>query len=484
MKDPRYLGFILGLLSLTQAAQAVTLPKPNIVLLFVDDLGWADLGYRNPDKWETPHIDQLARDGVDFQQCYIACPTCSPSRGTLITGKHPARLKLVRHIQGHEGKNVKLIYDEEGLGEYHLLASDPCQFPSKERLELDELTYAEAMKPLGYTSMLLGKWHLGADHEFGPVHQGFDQLFGITDYSLPSPYDRNFIQPTAFPTLEERDVYLKAKVDGRDLTTVAHKDIRNPFLVGHLTDAAVDFIDTYDNPNPFMLSFWYYDVHGPHVGTQQYVDHFLKKGLPRKEAEYGAMLKSVDDSVGRVRAALTRNGLAQNTIVMLLSDQGGAFDNSPFRGGKYAETLYEGGARVPFLVSWPGVTQPGSTNNSIVQSTDVFPTLIEWAGGDPAEYNDLDGLSLVETIRQNSELKRVAPMYGYRAYGDLYASVREGDWKLLAYRSGVLKLYNIALDMGEENDVAAQYSEKVAVLKAKLVTWEKEMGVEQYSGVQ
>ena len=210
---------------------------------------------------------------------------------------------------------------------------------------------------------------------------------------------------------------------------------------------------------------------------------FEAKGLTGKYAHYAAMVKSVDDSVGRVRKAILEKGIDRNTIIIFLSDQGGYFENPPFRGGKRIDTLYEGGARVPFIFHWPSVTRTGTINNSVVQSTDLFPTLIEIAGGDPAKYEDLDGVSLLPTIRNNRLLERAGPIFGYRAYEDLYASVRQGDWKLLAYRSGKLKLYNIASDAGELNDLAATHPEWVEQLRDRLMGWEREMGVDGYSGV-
>ena len=432
--------------------------KPNIVLFFVDDLGWSSLGYRNPGVYETPNIDQLAREGLDFQQAYIASPTCSPSRGTLLTGKHPARLKLVRHIT-HDTRNAKLIKDEQGRVTHHVLFQDPAQFPSKNWVDLEHISYAEALKEQGYYNLFLGKWHLGFS-DFHPIKQGFDHQIGTTDRGSPSSYYPDYFKDEA--VLEEET---------------------QRYLTDRLTDSIVEFIETYDKDQPFMVSYWYYNVHTPHIGRRDYVKYFESRGLTDRYAHLAAMVKSVDDSVGRVREALEQKGIEKETIIIFLSDQGGYFDNPPFHGGKRVDTLYEGGARVPFIVYWPGVTQ-AAKNNSIVQSTDLFPTLVEIAGGDPSEYKDLDGVSLLSTIKNNSTLKRGEPIYGYRAYQDLYASVRDGGWKLLAYRSGILKLYNIDKDIKEENDLAKVYPGKVKDLRAKLVEWEKEMGVEKYSGVQ
>ncbi len=436
---------------------ALAARQPNIVLFFVDDLGWSDLEYRN-EVFESPNIDRLAHEGLDFQQAYIACPTCSPSRGTLLTGKHPARLKLVRHIPG----GVKNGFDKYGRAsrEFNVLEIDPAQFPCVNWLALEHTTYAEALSELGYYNLFVGKWHLGHE-EFHPIHQGFDRQIGTSNFGHPASY-----YP---PYFRNSDVLA---------------DEQERYLTDKLTDEAVSFIEGYDKDRPFMLSFWYYSVHSPHVGRRDLAAHFEAKGLEGNFAHYAAMVKAVDESVGRVRDALTQRGIADETIVIFLSDQGGYFDNAPFHGGKMVDTLYEGGARVPFIFHWPGVTQTGSINNSIVQSTDLFPTLVEIAGGDPSAYENLDGVSLKTTIKNNSKLERGEPIYGYRAYEDLYASVRESDWKLLAYRSGILKLYNIADDIGEKNNLAVSNPEKTAELKAKLIDWEKKMGVENYSGVQ
>lgn len=430
--------------------------KPNIVLFFVDDLGWSDMGFRNP-VFETPNLDKLSKTGINFQQAYIASPTCSPSRATLVTGQHPARLQMVRHIPG----GIKYGFDKfhRTENEFHLLERDPAQFPSRNWLPLDRLTYAEALKKLGYYNLFIGKWHLGSE-EYHPIHQGFDEQIGTTNYGHPkSYYPQYFKQETDFP------------------------DENNTYLTDRLTKHAADFIKKYDKEKPFMLTFSYYAVHTPHIGREDWLAYFKEKGLDERYANYAAQVKVLDESVGKVLEAISERGIEEETIILFISDQGGYFENAPLRGGKMKETLFEGGARVPFFVHWPGVTQPNSSNNSIVQSTDLFPTLVEIAGGNPEDYQDLDGVSLVSTIKENSELKRNEPIYGYRAYEDLYVSVREDQWKLLAYRSGKVELYDIDNDPEESTDVASEQAEKVEELVKKLTRWEKEMNVEAYSGI-
>ncbi|WP_236624917.1 sulfatase-like hydrolase/transferase [Rhodopirellula sp. SWK7] len=430
--------------------------QPNILLLFVDDLGWNDLGYRNP-KFETPNIDRLAAESVDFEWAYIPSPTCSPSRATLLTGKHPTRLQIVRHIPNEP----KFGFDKFGRtdDEFNLWETDPAQFPCRNWLPLEHTTYAEALKGLGYYNQFLGKWHLG--HEpYHPVKQGFDAQFGTSNAGHPKSY-----YP---PFFKNSDVLANE---------------RERYLTDTLTDEAVRFVEQYDRDQPFMLSMWYYNVHRPPVGRRDFVEYFEAKGYAKEDAVYAAQVKAVDESVGRLREALTQKEIDKDTVVIFLSDQGSWYQNLPLRGSKRVDTLCEGGARVPMLVHWPGVSKP-TRNESLVQSTDLFPTMVEIAGGNPGDYENLDGVSLVSTIRENSVLDRGEPLIGYRAYEDLYVSVREGDWKLLAYRSGKVSLYNIPDDEREEHDLAASHPEIVHALTRKLIVWEVQMGVQEYSGVQ
>ncbi|MCK5172023.1 MAG: sulfatase-like hydrolase/transferase, partial [Planctomycetes bacterium] len=326
-----------------QQPPVVSGQKPNIVLFFVDDLGWSDLGYRNP-VFESPNIDRLAKEGLDFEQAYIACPTCSPSRGTLLTGKHPARLKLVRHIAG----DPKFGFDKFGRTdeEFSLWEGDPAQFPCVNWLALEHTSYAEALKELGYYNVFIGKWHLGHE-EYHPIHQGFDRQIGVTNAGHPGSYYPPYFKNSEMMASE-----------------------KERYLTDKLTDEAVKFIKQYDKHQPFMLSFWYYCVHGPHEGRKDWVRHFESRGLSGKDANYAAMVKSVDESIGRVRKAIKEKGIEKETIIIFLSDQGGYFENPPLHGGKRIDTLYEGGARVPFIFHWPSVTQ-SAKNNSIVQSTDL-----------------------------------------------------------------------------------------------------------------
>ncbi len=431
--------------------------KPNIVLFFVDDLGWTDVGFRK-ESLKTPNIDQLATESINFTQAYVASPTCSPSRATLVTGKHTARLKMVRHIPG--GPKFP-EFDKFGRTDepFHTWATDPAKFPSRNWLPLEHTTYAEALKELGYFNLFVGKWHLGHE-KFHPVKQGFDRQIGTSNAGHPGSY-----YP---PYFKNSDVFAEEK---------------ERYLTDKLTDETVRFIEGWNKAKPFMISFWYYSVHKPNVGRKDWLKYYEARGLKGADAHYAAMISSVDESIGRIRKALAARGMAEDTVIVFTSDQGSWFENPPYRGSKRTDTLGEGGARVPFLVRWPGVTPEGATNDSVIQTTDLFPTFVEMAGGDPSDHKDLDGMSLVPILRNNGRLQRGSPIFGYRAYEDLYASVREGPWKLFAYRSGKLVLYQVEKDRYETNDLSSENPDRVERLRKALLEWEERMGVEEYSGV-
>lgn len=445
--------------------------RPNIVLLFVDDLGWGDLGYRN-ETFETPAIDRLAAESVDFQRAFVPNPACSPSRAALLTGLHPVRLGLLRHIPT-TAKAPKATDTAAGVAagdaggpefdvygrttkEWARLPSDPSGMRSRNWLPLDVTTYAEALAPLGYTSHFAGKWHLG--HEpYHPLKQGFDTQFGTTNFGHPKSYNAPFF-----------------------VNTDVLQDVREGHLTGVLTDHAVDLISRHDNSRPFMLSLWYYGVHRPPVGRADLVRHYEQQGLSGQQAVYRAQVKAVDESVGRIRAALAGRGLDKNTVVLLTSDQGSLYSNAPLRGNKREDTLCEGGTRVPLLIHYPDVFAPAKCD-AAVQTTDIFPTLVELGGGQPDGNRPLDGVSLLPVLRGGT-LSRTEPLIGYRSYQDLYASVRQGPWNLLAYRSGQVRLYNTVSDISEQHDVSTEQPQRVESLLASLVKWEQQMGVARYSG--
>ncbi|WP_366184024.1 sulfatase [Flavobacterium ovatum] len=422
--------------------------KPNVVLFFVDDLGWADVGYRNA-KFHTPNIDQLRKDGMDFSRAYIATPTCSPSRASILTGREPVRFQMVRHVDDGNG----IDFDDKGnsINDFSLWPNDPVQMPSINMLPLKEITYAERLKELGYYNFFLGKWHLG-DARYFPTKQGFDEEYGVCNYGHPKNYYPPFF----------KDVNPLASFDKSDL-----------YLETVLANKAIDFISNYKNDKPFMLSYFHYDVHGPQIGRKDWVEQYKKEGLKGKDAEYAAMISAVDESVGRVRKALIEKGIADNTVIIFTSDQGGFFSNAPLSGGKTGgNTLGEGGARVPFLMYYPGVTKANTSSAIPIQTTDVFPTLVDIAGGKVCKDKQVNGKSLLPIVK-GEKFKEDRSLYFFRSYEDQYAAVIAGDWKLVKYHSGKFQLFNIKNDMSEQKDLITIELKQADKLKKDIAKWEK-----------
>ena len=431
-----------------QEKQSTVSNKPNIVLLFIDDYGWSDIGYRN-DTFNTPNLDQFKTESLDFNRAYIPTPTCSPSRLSILTGKEAIRLGMPRHIN---------IDPEHPDAEYNLWPTDPVQRPSRNYLPLEELTYAERLKEHGYYNMFIGKWHLGHKGRY-PTDQGFDAEFGTTDHGHPKSY--------YFPFFKDGDPngFVKNYKEGDYLTDV-------------LTDGAVNFIKDYDKDQPFMLSFWYYSVHGPSIGREDLLKKYQDAGLKGKYAHHAAMVEAMDESVGRVRTALKEKGIADNTVIIIMSDQGGAYTNAPLSGGKKGgNALGEGGARVPLLINYPGLTKANTETNIPVQSIDIYPTLIEIASGKEYQDKQIQGVSLLPILKGDTIKKR--NLYFFRSYEDQYAAVISGDWKLVKYHSGKFQLFNVSEDIREAHDLMGTGLGVETTLKKDIAAWESE-AVPQY----
>ena len=423
----------------------VSLDKPNIVLLFIDDYGWSDIGYRN-DVFQTPNLDQFKKESLDFNRAYIPTPTCSPSRLSILTGKEAIRLGMPRHIS---------IDPENPDAEYNLWPSDPVQRPSRNYLPLEEITYAERLKELGYYNMFVGKWHLGHQGRY-PTDQGFDADYGTTDAGHPKSY--------YYP-------FFKAKDDPKGFLKSGLKE--GDYLTDVLTDGAVNFIKDYDKDEPFMLSFWYYSVHGPSIGREDLLKKYQDAGLKGKYAHHAAMVEAMDESVGRVREAIEAKGIADNTVIIIMSDQGGAYTNAPLSGGKKGgNALGEGGARVPLLINYPGITKANTETNIPVQSIDLYPTLMEIASGKKYDNKDIQGVSLMPILKGETIKNR--SLYFFRSYEDQYAAVINGNWKLIKYHSGKFQLFNVAEDISEQNNLIGTGLKIEEELKTNIAAWEAE----------
>jgi arylsulfatase A-like enzyme len=423
-----------------------TAAPPNIIVILVDDLGWADLGCQGSQFHLTPHIDRMAREGMRFTDAYSACTVCSPTRAALLTGKHPARLHLTDWIPGHAAPRAKL--------------SPPEWTP---RLDVAEPTLASRLKSAGYATAAIGKWHLGEGTT--PEQFGFDLNLGGDQRGQPPRY----VSPYGLPKLP----------DGPS----------GEFLTDRESAEAMRFIEAH-RERPFFLQLWHYAVHTPIAGKPEAVKRFqARKGDDQRNPVYAALLESVDESVGRIRAQLERLGVATNTVLVFTSDNGGLVlggdarptSNRPLRSGK--GDVYEGGVRVPFIVVWPGVVRGGTTSSKPVQTVDVYPTLLEAAGVPDVEGHERDGISLVGTLRGQGGGPDRSLYWHYPHYhpggATPYGAVRSGDWKLVEfYETGHLELYHLASDLGETTDLANAIPEKANELARELAGWRKRVGAQ------
>ena len=451
---PSVLAQILSLFALaanaavpdTNAAAATRAAAPNFVLIVADDLGWTDLGCYGSRFYQTPNLDRLARQGVKFTQAYSACTVCSPTRAALLTGKYPARLHLTDWIKGHDYPRAKLKPPEWTM-----------------HLPLEEITLAKALKPAGYATASIGKWHLGGP-EFYPEKQGFDLNLGGCDKGQPPSY----FSPYKIPTLKDGPV--------------------GEFLTDREGAEACRFIEA-NRDRPFFLYLPHHAVHTPLMAKTNVVAKYrarIQAGMAQSNAVYAGLIESVDDSVGRVLQKLEDLKLDDHTVVIFTSDNGGLVlnritSNLPLRAGK--GSAYEGGVRIPLIIKWPGVTRAGSTNETPVMSADHYPTLLEIAGVKTAPGQIVDGESLVPLLRSFGTLKREALYWHYPHYhpggATPYSAIREGDFKLIEfYEDNHVELYDLRQDLSERHDLARAQPEKAAALRSKLQVWRAAVGAQ------
>ncbi len=442
--------------------QSTTLKKPNIILILVDDMGWTDVACYGSQYYETPNIDRLAREGMRFTDSYASCAVCSPTRASIMTGRYPARLGITDWIRGRfQGGTVPL--DGKNPGGYEGSENTKLLCPQNARwLELDEITMAEVLKPAGYVSCHIGKWHLGFE-EWYPDKQGFDYNIGGCDYGQPPSYfDPYFRKGHGYiPTLPPRKV--------------------GEFLTDREADEAVYFIEENKN-QPFFLYMAHYAVHTPLEGKNEVVRKYASKPSTHQDnATYAAMVESVDDSVGKILDKLNELGIAEDTLILFTSDNGGylrATHNAPLRSGKGYP--YEGGIRVPLIVRWPGKIEAGSEDKTPVTSIDYLPTVCEAVSIPLPDDRSIDGLSLLPLLIQKGTLDREDLFWHFPHYrGEImpYSIIRSQDWKLIKrYEGQMYELFNLREDLSEESDLSDKHPEKVAELNQKLEAWLKDTG--------
>jgi arylsulfatase A len=455
-------GMAAGALALggcTEAARTnsalAAATKPNVIIILVDDLGWADVGCYGSRYYETPNIDRLASQGMRFTQGYAACAVCSPTRASIMTGRYPARLGVTDWIRSRfqgtaipadkknpngytGGKDKKLLCPENALW-----------------MELEEVTIAEALKPAGYTTCHIGKWHLGPD-DWYPDKQGFDYNIGGCDYGQPPSYF---------------DPYYRKGQEG--IPTLAPRK-EGEYLTDREADEAEAFIKKHA-AGPFFLYMAHYAVHTPIQAKADLTAKYeAKTATEQKNAKYAAMVESVDHAVGRIMRALDEAGAADNTLIVFTGDNGGLLpitSNVPLRSGKGYP--YEGGIREPFIVRWPGRVKAETECGTPVCSIDLFPTICAAAGVALPKERAIDGVSIMPLLTQAGGLKRDMLIWHFPHYrgADVvpYSIIRAGDWKLIKrYEGKEFELFNLKDDMSETTDLASQMPEKVKALDAQL----------------
>lgn len=448
----------VGMSQLAFASLANAAGPPNVVVLLADDLGWADtslLGHEN--LAPTPNLDRLAARGMTFSRAYAASPLCSPTRESLITGLHPARVGIV-DAKGHVPQVVlQALRQPAGPA-----TSKTTTILSATRLRTEYFTLAESLKGAGYATGHFGKWHLGRD-PYTPLQQGFDVDFPHTFAAGPPGGYLGWGTKTASPA-------------------PAHEHIED-----RTAKEAVAFIKA-NRKRPFFLNYWLFSVHAPFEAKPLLVDKYkalARQNRSKQSPTYAAMIEPMDKAVGLILDTLDRLKLAENTIIVFVSDNGGNVhsrvdgvppaNNGPLRGGK--GMLWEGGSRVPCVVVWPGQVSGSSFSSQVIQSTDFYPTILEMLALPPQPGQIFDGMSIVPALRGQPLQRDAIFTYFPRRGADGSppgVSVTSGDWKLIRFfhdgpdGAHRYELYNLARDVRESVDLAAQSAGRVAELDAKI----------------
>jgi len=457
----------------TQAARAGRAPRakrPNIVFFLVDDMGLMDSTLYGSKYYRTPNVERLAKRGMMFTNAYAANPLCSPTRASILTGKYPCRLGITTPA-GH----LPALPDQPLLGKTAAPFHKVVCPRSRRFLPLEEYTLAEAFRDAGYATAFIGKWHLGHDEKWWPKAQGFD--INIAGGRYPGP--PSYFSPYRIQTL----------TDGP----------KGQYITDRLTDEATGYLrKAARTDKPFMMCFWHYAVHAPFEGKADLIAEYRKRKDPRGKQNcptMGAMIQSMDESLGRLLDTLDELKLTDNTVIIFFSDNGGNMyntvegvtptNNYPLRSGK--GNIHEGGVREPCVVVWPAAVTPGSASDEIISSIDWYPTMLDMAGIAKPPAAQFDGLSLTPVLKGTGVLAREAIFCHYPHYmpapGNLPStSVRKGKWKLIRVygegpnRSHGYELYDLADDVGETKNLAPAMPVKVKQLDALITQYIKDTG--------
>lgn len=466
---------LLGLMLLSSCGksekkEALNSSPPNILLIHVDDLGWADVGAFGSDFYQTPNIDQLARQGMKFTQSYAAAAICSPTRAAMLTGKYPARIGITDWIRAEfqggvlpaDGGNPQGYDENEGLA-----LKTPKNFLF---MPLEQKTIAEYLKELGFATAHVGKWHLGSESHF-PEQQGFDVNKGGCDLGQPPSYFDPYEPFNGNPD------YIIPNLPPRKT---------GEYLTDREGDEVVDFISN-NKDKPFFVHWASYTVHTPLMGKEEVVDKY--KELPtgkQNNPTYAAMVESLDDNVGKILDALDSLGLAHNTLVIFTSDNGGLMgnpnrqvtNNAPLRSEKGYP--YEGGIRIPTIMRWPGMIPENTESATPIISMDMLPTILEITGLDQGAEK-VDGKSLTALMSDPDQSLDRDMFWHFPHYrgSDVvpYSIIRSGKYKLIHYYGQQQdELFDLEADQKEEQNLINKDLNLDAALLDKLMTWTEETG--------
>ena len=460
----RLLAACAGLATGTVAAAAA--PRPNVLFILADDLGWADTTlYGHTTFYRTPNIERLARRGMVFTQAYSASPLCSPTRSAILTGLSPARTGLTTPNCHMPHVTLTATPGTKAPPDKHTLQPTPVS-----RLKTDYRTLAESLKEAGYATGHFGKWHLGPE-PYSPLQQGFDT--DIPHWPGPGPAG-SFVAPWKFPDFDPDPGEPDQHIEDR------------------MAREAVAWMERHRD-RPFYLNYWMFSVHAPFDAKKALIENHRARvdpKNPQRSPTYAAMVESMDDAVGTLLDALDRLGLAERTLIVFTSDNGGNMynevdgttptSNAPLRGGK--ATLFEGGTRVPCVIAWPGVTAAGTRSDAVIQSEDFYPTFLDGLGLPAAPGQRFDGLSVLPALKGGA-LQRQAVFQYFPHAPDVpdwlppAVSAHSGDWKLIRLFHAGAKgahrhlLFNLKEDLGEKQNLAAREPERVRELDALIETF-------------
>jgi arylsulfatase A-like enzyme len=458
MKSKLFITLLSGLAFLNQTSFAVT-TKPNIVFILADDLGWADTTlYGKTKLYKTPNLERLAKRGVTFSRAYSASPLCSPTRSAILTGLSPARTGITTPNCHLPKVVLKATEGNKAPATSPSISPDPVT-----RLNTTYQTLPETLKAAGYATGHFGKWHLGPE-PYSPLQQGFDT--DLPHWAGPGPAG-SYVAPWKFKDFD------------------ADPGEPNQHIEDRMAKEATTFMEKHKD-GPFYLNYWMFSVHAPFDAKKALIDKYrslVNPSDPQHSPTYAAMVESMDDAVGTLLDTLDRLKIADHTVIVFASDNGGNMyntiddttptSNTPLRGGK--ATVFEGGVRTPLIISWPGITAAGTRNETIVQSEDYYPTFLAGLGLPAAPDQKFDGVSILPALQGKTQDRPATFTYFPHApsvpdWLPPAVTVHQGDWKLIriffAGENGVhrYQLYNLHDDLSEKNNLVAKDPERVKAM--------------------